>query len=353
MSSDLIRKSVQQMSGYVPGEQPQGLDIIKLNTNENPYPPSPQVAMALSRLNSDSLGKYPNPVSDALRSRIAALHGCSVEHVFVGNGSDEILALCTRAFVENDGGVGYFDPSYSLYPILADIRDVKKHAIDLDAQFGWTLPPPDLCSLFFLTNPNAPTSLRFSRSDVESLCASFRGVVLIDEAYVDFSDEHCMDFALKYENVLVLRTLSKSFSLAGMRVGYTVGAPALIAAMMKLKDSYNLDCIAQTLGLAALNDMDYMQRNAQRIIESREKLTASLTACGFDVCVSQTNFLWTKPPASISASDLFVKLRNCGILVRYFPGPKTEDYIRITIGTKTEVDALLDAVRHIVKGGKA
>jgi histidinol-phosphate aminotransferase len=353
VSSELIRKSVQQMTGYVPGEQPQGQTIIKLNTNENPYPPSPRVVETLHQLDPDVFRKYPNPVADDLRSRIAELHGCSVENVFVGNGSDEALALCTRAFVENDGNIGYFEPSYSLYPILADIRDVRKSPVDLDETFGWVTPPVDLCPLFFLTNPNAPTSMRFSRSDVESFCSLFRGVVLIDEAYVDFADEHCMDLALTYENVLVLRTLSKSFSLAGVRVGYVVGAAALITAMMKLKDSYNLDCIAQELALAALNDMDYMQSNAKRIITSREKLTEDLSDVGFEVCCSQTNFLWTKPPAVISASDLFVKLRDCGILVRYFPGPKTGDYIRITIGTEKEVAVLLDAVHHIVKDGIA
>ena len=351
MSSGLIRESVLGLSAYVPGEQPLGRRVVKLNTNENPYPPSPRVAEALQALNAGDLRLYPNPVSAPLRERIAELHGCRLENVFVGNGSDEVLALCTRAFVENDGSVGYFDPSYSLYPVLSDIRDIEKRPVELDETFGWRMPPPDHSALFFLTNPNAPTSMLFPKKDVEAFCASFEGVVLLDEAYVDFSDVDCMDLALKYQNVMTMRTLSKSFSLAALRVGYVVGPAALIEALMKLKDSYNLDRVAQDLGLAALNDMEHMRANVERIVATRTALTANLEACGFRVYPSQTNFLWTEPPSSISAADLFEKLREQGILIRYFPGEKTGMCVRITIGTETEVAALLSAVHDIMKDG--
>jgi len=342
---------VRGLSAYVPGEQPEGQRVVKLNTNENPYPPSPRVTEALQALNTEELRLYPNPVSASLRKRIAELHGCSEENVFVGNGSDEVLALCTRAFVENDGSVGYFDPSYSLYPVLSDIRDIEKRPVELDETFGWTTPAPDHASLFFLTNPNAPTSMLFPKEDVEAFCASFLGVVLLDEAYVDFSDVDCMDLALKYDNVLTMRTLSKSFSLAALRVGYVVGPAALINALMKLKDSYNLDRVAQDLALAALNDVEHMRANVARIVATRTALTAELEACGFRVYPSQTNFLWTEPPCNVSAADLFEKLREQGILIRYFPGEKTGKCVRITIGTETEVAALLSAVRDIVKDG--
>jgi histidinol-phosphate aminotransferase len=350
VSGELIRESVRGLTAYVPGEQPQGQKVIKLNTNENPYPPSPRVAETLQTLDVDALRKYPNPASDAVRERLAALHGCDVSNVFVGNGSDEVLALCTRAFVEDTGCVGYFDPSYSLYPVLADIRDVDKCAVPLTATFEWQTPASDCASLFFLTNPNAPTSMRFEKADVEAFCASFKGVVLVDEAYVDFADVDCMDLALKYENVLTMRTLSKSFSLAALRVGYVVGPATLIDALMKVKDSYNLDGVAQQVALAALNDIEYMRANADRIIASRVRLSADLQDLGFTVCTSQTNFLWVSPPEGVSAQDLFEKLREHGILTRYFPGPKTGQHIRITIGNENEVAALLAVVCNMVKG---
>ncbi|HAS81882.1 MAG TPA: histidinol-phosphate transaminase, partial [Verrucomicrobia bacterium] len=213
-SDQMIRRSVQQLQAYVPGEQPGGGRIIKLNTNENPYPPSPQVEAALRGISSERLRLYPPPTAVPLRQRIAELHGCRLEHTFAGNGSDEVLALCTRAFIENDGCIGYFDPSYSLYPVLADIRDVRKMPVVLGPEFSWRTPPSAGCGLFFLTNPNAPTGMRFDKRDIEAFCATFKGVVLIDEAYVDFACDDCMDLALRYDNVLVSRTLSKSYALA-------------------------------------------------------------------------------------------------------------------------------------------
>lgn len=348
MSSELIRKSVLGLSAYVPGEQPQGQTVIKLNTNENPYPPSPKVAEALRDLDAADLRLYPNPVSTPLRTRIAELHGCHVDNVFVGNGSDEILALCTRAFVENEGSIGYFDPSYSLYPVLSDIRDVEKRPVDLDQTFGWQTPPPDHSNLFFLTNPNAPTSMLFPRKDVEAFCSSFQGVVLLDEAYVDFSDDNCMDLALKYDNVLTMRTLSKSYSLAALRVGYVVGPAALIDALMKLKDSYNLDRVAQTLALAALNDVAYMRANVARIVASREALARDLQSLGFHVFPSQTNFLWIQPPPGTTSLEIFEHLKKCGVLVRYFPGSKTGKYLRITIGNEMDTATCLKKIHMFV-----
>ncbi len=340
----LIRKSVENMSGYVPGEQPDDSRIVKLNTNENPYPPSPVVQKALSSLDAEKLRLYPNPVADALRKRIAELHGCSVDNVFVGNGSDEVLALCTRAFVENDGSIGYLDPSYSLYPVLADIRDVEKRPVPLKEDFTWDVPSDYEASLFMLTNPNAPTGMLASVDQVRDFCSNFNGVVLVDEAYVDFSSWNCMELALEMKNVMVARTLSKSFSLAGLRVGYVVGSEPLISAMYKLKDSYNLDMISQEMALAALSDIEHMTLNAAKIIATRVRLSKELEALGYHVLPSETNFLWVKP-ANINAKDLFERLKNIGILVRYFNGDTTGDYIRITIGTDEEVEELLKALK--------
>ena len=351
MSKKYIRKSVERMSGYVPGEQPKGAKIIKLNTNENPYPPSPKVAEVLKNMDFSTLRKYPDPVAMPVRERVAELHGVHPDNVFVGNGSDEILALCTRAFVENDGAVGYFDPSYSLYPVLTDIRAVKKVPVPLKADFSWPGVACDIASLFFLTNPNAPTSLLFERQKVEKFCATFNGVVLIDEAYVDFAPESCMELATQNDNVLVMRTLSKSYSLAGIRVGYVVGSKPLIDALYKIKDSYNLDAVAQAVALAALGDVAYMQANAARIIETRRHLTEELQKLGFELCHSATNFLWAKPPSQISASDLFVRLKAEGVLIRFFAIAGIDDYVRITVGTDSECATLLAATNEILLKG--
>ena len=345
--SDLIRKSVQAMAGYVPGEQPKDDDIVKLNTNENPYLPSADVQDILSMVDISMLSRYPDPVCLELRKAIADLHGCEVGNIFVGNGSDEVLALCIRAFVERDGSVGYFDPSYSLYPVLADIEDVEKRPVALGAAFDWQMPEDYSASLFFLTNPNAPTSLQFSKANVEPFVQSFNGVVLIDEAYADFSDENCMDFALQCDNVLVARTLSKSYSLAGIRLGYCVGNAELIGAMYKIKDSYNVNYLTQEVARVAILDQDTMRANVQAIVETRKLVANKLSEFGFEVCESQANFLWVKP-LGIFAKALFKELRKKNIIVRHFGNDeRTKDYLRITIGTAPEMFRFLDVVEEL------
>ncbi len=345
----LIRQSVQAMSGYVPGEQPKSAGIIKLNTNENPYLPSPDVQDILSMVDIAVLSRYPDPLCMELRKVIAELHGCAVENVFVGNGSDEVLALCIRAFVERDGSVGYFDPSYSLYPVLAEIESVEKRPVALDAAFGWSMPEEYSASLFFLTNPNAPTSFAFDRARVEAFVKASRGVVLVDEAYADFADGNCMDLALENDNMLVCRTLSKSYSLAGIRLGYCVGHAELIAAMHKIKDSYNVNYLSQEIARVAILDQDTMKANVSAIVETRRIVSEKLSEFGFEVGESQTNFLWIKP-LGIGAAKLFEALREKKIIVRYFgDDERTKDYLRVTVGTAPEMLAFLDAVEQILK----
>lgn len=352
MKDNLIRKTVGALAGYVPGEQPKQDGIVKLNTNENPYLPSPNVQDILSEIDVAMLSRYPDPVCTELRRAIAELHGCEIENVFAGNGSDEVLALCIRAFVERDGGsVGYFDPSYSLYPVLADIEEAEKRPVELGDEFSWQMPPDYTASLFFLTNPNAPTSLRYDRSTVENFVQRFGGVVLIDEAYADFADENCMDMALKYGNVLVARTLSKSYSLAGIRLGYCVGSAELIGTMYKIKDSYNINYLTQEIAREAIYDQQTMRANVEAIVETRRLATEKLKEFGFDVFDSQTNFLWVKPPEGIDVAKLFKTLRLRGIFVRYFGNdPRTCDYLRITVGTVPEMFELLDQLESILKG---
>ncbi len=343
----LICRHIEKLQGYTPGEQPRFEGMIKLNTNENPYPPSPKVGEALHAFDYRKLRLYPDPIFTQVRQRIAQLHGCQPEQVFVGNGSDEILALVTRAFVEDAGTVGYLDPTYSLYSVLTEIRDAAKKSWPLKNDFTWEAPPADFSSVFFLTNPNAPTSLTASPEKVKAFCSAFKGLVLIDEAYADFADADCMSIATAPDNAntLVMRTLSKSFSLAGIRFGYAIGPARLIAALYKIKDSYNMDTLVQLIGLAALNDIPHMRENTRKIRLTRARLTAALKELGWSVLDSSTNFLFARPPNG-EALRYFEELRKRYIFVRYFPGPKTEEYLRISIGTDEEIDRLITLFKH-------
>ena len=340
-----LRKSVDELKAYTPGEQPQVAGLIKLNTNENPYPPSPAVARVLRETAAEALRLYPDPGCTALRERIATISGCSAEQVFVGNGSDEVLRLVTRAFSQPGGAVAAFEPTYSLYPVLAAAEEVGYRSIPLPDGFGWTEPPANLdATLFFLANPNAPTGVFYPEEAIQGFCRRFPGVVLVDEAYVAFSGgRNCLKLALEMPNVLVCRTLSKSFSLAGLRLGYAVGSKELIGALYKLKDSYNVDRLAQAIALAALKDLPWMEDNARRIVATRKRVAGELEKRGFRVIPSATNFLFVEPPAGISAAAIFNALRAKNILVRYFPGGRTDNYLRVSIGTDVQMDAFLAA----------
>lgn len=349
-----IASSVRGLTPYTPGEQPDDSEIIKLNTNENPYPPSPKIAEVLADFDIAALRRYPDPVFKALRRRIAEMHGCRIENVFIGNGSDEVLSVAAKAFVQNDEAIGSFDPSYSLYKTLAAIRDVKFVSSFLNQDYSWTNPVTGKdgvdVALFLLTNPNAPTSLSFPKDKIKAFASSFKGVVVIDEAYADFADENMMDLATASgnENTIVMRTLSKSYSLAGLRLGYCVGPEDLIEAMYKVKDSYNIDMIAQAVALAALEDVEWMKKNAAKVRATRRRLIDGLRARGWDVPESQSNFIFAKP-AKRQAREIFNELRARHIFVRYFPGESTGERLRISIGTDEETDKLLACLLELDK----
>ncbi len=346
---NLIRKSVQTMAGYVPGEQPLGDDVVKLNTNENPWLCSPEVQDLLCEINVAALAKYPDPLSVEVRNVIAEKHEVGLGNVFAGNGSDEILALCIRAFVEPKGGsVGYFDPSYSLYPVLSKIEDVETRPVALDDNFEWQMPDDYEASVFFLTNPNAPTGMLFPKDKVEAFAKKFAGVVVIDEAYVDFSSEDCMELATKYDNVIVVRTLSKSYALAGIRFGYCVGNNELMGALYKIKDSYNLNAITQELARVALLDGGTMEAITSAVKNSRALLSNELTELGFGVYPSEANFVWVKPPMP-GAQRIFEELKNRKVFVRWFDGERTKGYLRITVGTNEQTMALIEALEEILE----
>ena len=362
----LIRPLVRELHAYVPGEQPKIKGLIKLNTNENPYPPSSRVLRAIKNAVDGRLRLYPNPMAERLREKLARLHRCKPENIIVGNGSDELLALAVRALVEPkrkaESGkrkntrtiVQYFTPSYSLYPVLADIHGAAKNAVPLKPDFG--LPNvaelkrgqqwDSNAALTFVTTPNAPTGRGYKTSELEKLCRAQKGVVVLDEAYVDFADENALKLALKFPHVLVARTFSKAYSLCFQRVGYFVGHPELIAALDKIRDSYNVNGLGQIAAEATLDDLKYYRANFEKIISTREWLNRELTKLGFRVLPSQTNFILAKPPL-FPAKDWLQKLREQKILVRWFNAPEVKDYLRITIGTPAEAVALVKAVRKI------
>ena len=328
----MIARHIRKLEGYVPGEQPKSAHVVKLNTNENPYPPSPKCAKALACFDSARLRRYPDPDCNALRAVLAKLNGTTPDRVFVGNGSDEILSLAARCFVEDDEAIGSLDPSYSLYKTLAAIRNVPWNS-------GKT-------SLFLWTNPNAPTGEFAEPAAIAKFAAKFKGVVIIDEAYADFARGNCMSLATakSNRNVIVMRTFSKSYSLAGLRVGYCVGPKDLIDAMYKVKDSYNVDAIAQVVATAAAKDQKRMKANVAKVRKTRRRFTMELEKRGWDVIPSESNFVFARPPAPFAARTVFEGLKAKKIFVRYFPGPLTGDRLRITIGTDGEIDTLLAAL---------
>ena len=334
-----IARHVRKLEEYVPGEQPRAKSVVKLNTNENPYPPSPKCRAALRAFDYARLRRYPDPNCSELCAEIARLNGTTPERVFIGNGSDEILALAAKCFVEDDETIGSLDPSYSLYKTLAAIRNVKWTGLDVTAS----------TSLFLLTNPNAPTGEFREPSEIAAFAKKFRGVVIVDEAYGDFARANCMSLATAEanRNLIAMRTFSKSYSLAGLRVGYCVGPRDLIRAMYKVKDSYNVDALAQTVALAAIRDQDWMRKNAAKVIRSRTRLSAALEKRGWDVLPSEANFVFARPPAPAKAADIFARLRERNIFVRYFPGPKTGDRLRVTVGTEPEMKTLLKALDEL------
>lgn len=334
-----IAKHVRKLEEYIPGEQPKSKAVVKLNTNENPYPPSPKCKKVLESFDLDKLRRYCDPNCTALCEAIAKLNGTTSEHVFVGNGSDEILSIAAKCFVEDDEKIGSLDPSYSLYKTLAAIRNVDWVGTEKDT------------SLFLLTNPNAPTGEFREIDEIAAFAKNYKGVIIVDEAYGDFARANAMALATapKNKNLIVMRTFSKSYSLAGLRVGYCVGPKDLIRAMYKVKDSYNVDAIAQAVALAALEDQAWMKANAKKVIGARAKLTKDLSDLGWDVIPSESNFIFAKPPKGNDAADIFAELKKRNIFVRYFAYPKTKDRLRITIGTPSQMKKLLTALKEIVK----
>jgi histidinol-phosphate aminotransferase len=343
------------MSGYTPGEQPApGERVIKLNTNENPFPPSERVLLAIREIDAESLRRYPNPTADPFRNAAAKLLGVTPDMIMCGNGSDELLTIATRTFVAPGGKIAFPMPTYSLYPILARLQEAT--AVTVAWENDWALPIDALLAAradaIYLANPNAPSGTFVSPMKVAELARAFPGLLLIDEAYVDFADDNCLGLVRDHPNVIILRTLSKAYSLAGVRFGYAVAQPAVIGEMMKVKDSYNCDAISIALATAAISDQEYARKNWEYVCSERQRLSAELTQMGWDVLPSHANFILVTCPDG-RGREAYLGLKRQGILVRYFDQPGLADKIRITIGQNHQNNALLAGIKALNAAEKA
>lgn len=348
-----FRSNIGAIQGYIPGEQPREGDFMKLNTNENPYPPSPRVLSALKKAADRSLRLYPLPLSDGLRSVAASTYGVSPQNIIVGNGSDELLSILMRCFVGAHDRVFYPEPTYSLYDTLIAIQEGVKVAIPYPADFSL---PEELFSqtavLTFVCNPNSPSGTLLPLEAIERLARTITGVLVVDEAYIDFADGEkvsAISLLQSHPNIVVLRSFSKSFSLAGMRIGLAFASEEIIAGMNKVKDSYNVNRLSQIAAAEALGDLPWMRRNVRRIQKSRKKLTAGLKKMGFRVYPSQANFVMARREGQ-NQKVLYEELKRRRILVRYFDQPGLQDCLRITVGAPGEVKTLLEQMAVIGNG---
>lgn len=351
-----FRDNVNEMSAYVPGVQPPpdargpgGAKVVKLNTNENPYPPSPRAVEAARKAADDDLRLYPDPAARELREAAAKAWGFDADWIIATNGSDELLAMLVRACVPEGGRVAYPVPTYSLYPTLVSAHGAE--AVEVPWAEGNALPEGLAGSgarLVFLGRPNAPTGTCVPLDEVRTLAGELDGVLCVDEAYVDFADDDALDIARDADNVIVARTLSKSYSLAGMRIGLGVANPGLLEGLWKTKDSYNLDHVAIAAGAAALSDGEWMERNVAKIRATRQRLTEELGALGIECLPSQANFVLARTGCP-RAREFHEALKAHGILVRYFDQEGLRDCLRITVGTEMEVDALLDTLHDMLR----
>ncbi len=367
------RENIRQLQAYTPGEQPQQQRVIKLNTNENPYPPSQAVLDAISHVTAEQLRRYPPPSAVSFRQTAARVHGLHPDQIIATNGGDELLRLAITVFCEpqpdGPGGLGIGEPSYSLYPVLAKTHNTSVTRVSLNDDFSLPDNFADAlneagCRLAMIVNPHAPSGRLQPLEQIEAVARAFNGVLLVDEAYVDFATSDAtalLDESRGLDNVLLLRTLSKGYSLAGLRFGYGMGHHGIIAALHKARDSYNVDMLAQAAAVAALENREVARKTWQAVIEERGRLTAELTARGFFVYPSQSNFVLavpgaakdasgkaaTHPTTKVDAKTIYETLKQQAIFVRYFQQERLEDKLRITVGAPAENDALLAALDQL------
>ncbi|WLD13812.1 histidinol-phosphate transaminase [Planctellipticum variicoloris] len=361
----LFRPDIDRIAGYVPGEQPQEAGWIKLNTNENPYPPSPRVVAAITAAAHGRLNLYPDPLAKAFRRAAGEVFGVDPDWILPANGSDENLTIITRSFADGPDLIAYPYPSYILYETLADLQGARHERILLQPDWSWdpttTRGVVERSKLIFVPNPNSPSGNRWTDAEIEALVPP-AGVLVLDEAYGDFADNPHRAEILRGSagrQIIVTRTFSKSYSLAGIRFGFAIAHPDLIAGMRKVKDSYNCDSIALAAATAAIEDQAWMEANVERIRATRTRMFAGLQSLGFAPVPSQTNFVWCSHPTG-RHKEIYEGLKARKILVRYMAFPDVAwaadgrlDGLRITVGTDAEIDALLTALGEITRTMKS
>ena len=340
------RPNIEAMSGYVPGEQPRHDRVIKLNTNENPYPCSPKVGEAVRAVLGEGLRKYPHPMAGPFREKASEVLGVDPEWILCGNGSDDILTICTRTFVGEGELLRLPYPSYILYKTLAEIQNARSEEIRFKED--WSLSPDfgaaaDGLKFVFLPNPNSPSGTMISREDILSLARRLPCPLLVDEAYADFAQFNCLDLVAEDERIMVSRTLSKSYALAGLRFGFIVAQPQMIEEMAKVKDSYNCDALSIAAATAAISDRTWLEENRAKVLRTRARLAARLRELGFDAVDSQANFVWNIHPER-PVKPIFEALKKEAIFVRYMNYEGWGDGLRISVGTDEETDRCLDRI---------
>lgn len=350
------RENIQKLDPYIPGEQLDTSVVTKLNTNENPHPPSPRVMEAVASLPAEKLRVYPPPLAQPFRQAAAQLHGLDASNIIATNGGDELLRLILTCYCEpgtEQGGIGVTDPTYSLYTVLAAIHDTPIVSVQRNDDFA--LAPDTVrqwndagCRVGMIVNPHAPTG-RFESIDIlRGLAESFNGLLLIDEAYIDFAPADAAQLVRDgVDNVILLRSLSKGYALAGLRFGYGIAHADIIAALDKARDSYNTDALSQAAAVAAIGDQTYAKQTWTSVVEQRGRLTAELRAREFNVLDSQSNFVLTIPPDKWPAAQLYIDLKAQNLLVRYFDAPRLDDKLRITVGTPEQIDKLLTVIDEL------
>jgi histidinol-phosphate aminotransferase len=347
-----VRPEILAMHGYIPGEQPRDWNIVKLNTNENPYPPSPAVIETIEAALHRGLQRYPDPLATQFREVAGRLLGFDPEWILCGNGSDDVLTIITRTFVRPGGLVRFAYPGYLLYETLAELQGARVDRIFF--REDWTLGPefahdsPGL-SIVFLANPNSPSGTMIAPKQVAQWAEMLPCPLVVDEAYADFAPYNCLELVREYDNVLVVRSLSKSYALAGLRFGFVVAQPHLIEHLRKVKDSYNCDVLSIAGATAAISDQNWFVQTRAKIVRTRERLRQEMQRLGFSVADSQANFTWNVHP-EVPARELYEHLKRRNILVRYMNFPDWGDGIRITVGTDEQIDTCLAEIRNALEG---
>jgi histidinol-phosphate aminotransferase len=334
---------LREAAEYIPGEQPQGLEgYIKLNTNESPFPPSKTVLEAIKAAANESLKRYPDPTARVLREAYAAAKGVDPDSVFVGNGSDEIFTLIFRGFIEPGGLAAFAYPSYALYSTLAQMNGIEFETVPLNKDFSYNMAGflKKKRDLVIIANPNNPTGTYCEVDEIRSFLGKFKGLLVVDEAYVDFYGGSAIELTSEFDNVIVTQSMSKSYSLAGLRIGFAVAPAGIIRGFMKIKDSYNVDMVATAGAVAALKDRRGFTYNLEMVVSNKEYLEESLAALGFTVIPSRANFVFVRHPA-VASKDVYETLKERKILVRHYTGPVQSEWLRISIGTMGEMKTLV------------